>query len=152
MEFDSNTMDRCIVRFWAGIRTEQTKKDYQRYLNYFLSYTKIKEAGWLLQLKDSQIQELVEDYTIHLKGKGLSRGYIDAQLAGLELFFSMNDKILNFKKIRKMTPSRKKPKGERPYTTEEIKQLLELTTSLRNKAIIYFLASTGCRVGAIPTV
>lgn len=49
-----------------------------------------------------------------------------------------------------MTPSRKKSRGERPYTSEEIKNMLELTTSLRNKAVISLFASTGCRVGAIP--
>ena len=110
----------------------------------------MKEANGLLQLKDSYLQTMVEDYIIHLKGKELSKSYIDGQIASLELFFSMNDKILNFKKIRKMTPSRKKLKGERPYTNEEIKKMLELTSSLRNKAVIHLIASTGYRIGAIP--
>lgn len=142
-------MDRSLVRFYAGIRTEQTRKDYERYLGYFLKFVKIKEAGGLLQLKDNYLQELVEDYVISLKSRGLSKSYIDGQIAGLELFFSMNDKVLNFKKIRKMTPARKKPKGERPYTNEEVKRMLELTSSLRNKAVIHLIASTGCRIGAI---
>ncbi|MEO9277298.1 MAG: site-specific integrase, partial [Nitrososphaera sp.] len=128
-------MDRSLVRFYAGIRTEQTRKDYERYLGYFLKFVKIREAVGLLQLKDNYLQELVEDYVISLKSRGLSKSYIDGQIAGLELFFSMNDKVLNFKKIRKMTPARKKPKGEKPYNTEEIERMLELTTSLRNKAV-----------------
>lgn len=143
-------MDRSLVRFFAGIRAEQTRKDYERYLNYFLKFVKIKEAGGLLQLKDTALQEMVEDYVISLKGRGLSKGYIDGQIAGLELFFAMNDKVLNWKKIKKMTPARKKPKGEKPYRSKEIERMLELTTSLRNKAVIHLMASTGCRVGAIP--
>src|SRR6185437_4049434 len=83
---------------------------------------------------------------------GLSKSYIDAQISGLELFFAMNDKILNFKKIRKMTPLRKKLKGNMPYTNDEIKRMLECTNSFRNKSIIHVMASTGCRVGAVPTL
>lgn len=145
-------MDRSLVRFYAGIRTEQTRRDYERYLSYFLKFVKIKLANGLLQLKDVALQEMVEDYIISLKSKGLSKSYIDAQISGLELFFAMNDKILNFKKIRKMTPLRKKLKGNMPYTNEEIKKMLESTTSSRNKAIIHLMASTGCRVGAIPNL
>lgn len=145
-------MDRSLVKFFAGIRTEQTRKDYERYLNYFLKFVRIKESGGLLQLKDSALQEMVEDFVINLKNRRLSRSYIDGQIAGLELFFAMNDKVLNWKKIKKMTPARKKPKGDKPYTTEEVRRMLELTNSLRNKAVIHFMASTGCRIGAIPNL
>ncbi|MDE1868163.1 MAG: hypothetical protein KGI08_10705, partial [Thaumarchaeota archaeon] len=70
------------------------------------------------------------------------------QISALELFFAMNDKILNFKKIRKMSPIQLKIQGNGSYTTDDIKRMLEATTSLRNKAIIHCLASLGCRPNA----
>src|SRR5437660_3658178 len=49
-----------------------------------------------------------------------------------------------------MSPARLKSLGGDAWNTEEIQKMLNLTSSLRNKAIIHFLASTGCRVGALP--
>ncbi len=141
-------MDRSLTRFFAGIRTETTREIYDRYLRYFLNFVKIKEANGLLQLKDSYLQTMVEDYIIHLKGRGLRKSSIDGQISALELFFAMNDKILNFKKIRKMSPIQLKIQGNGSYTIEDIKRMLEATTSLRNKAIIHCLASLGCRPNA----
>lgn len=65
--------------------------------------------------------------------------------APLELFFSMNDRVLNFKKIRKMFPAKIKMSGFNAWTTSDIQKFLETTTNKRNKAIIHFLASTGTR-------
>ena len=141
-------MDRSLTRFFAGIRTETTREIYDRYLRYFLNFVKIKEANGLLQLKDSYLQTMVEDYIIHLKGRGLRKSSIDGQISALELFFAMNDKVLNFKKIRKMSPIQLKIQGNGSYTTDDIKRMLESTTSLRNKAIIHCLASLGCRPNA----
>lgn len=138
-------MDRSLTRFFAGIRTETTREIYDRYLRYFLNFVKIKEANGLLQLKDSYLQTMVEDYIIQLKGRGLRKSSIDGQISALELFFAMNDKILNFKKIRKMSPTQLKRQGNDSYTTKDIQTILEATTSLRNKAIIHCLASLGCR-------
>ncbi len=40
--------------------------------------------------------------------------------------------------------------GDKPYTNDDIKKMLDVTPQLRNKAIIHFLASSGCRLGALP--
>ncbi len=142
-------MDRSLVRFYAGIRSEITRKTYESDLKRFLRFVKIKDAGGLLQLKDSYLQELVEDYTIFLKKKELRYNSVNCAVSALETFFFMNDKILNFKKIRKMMPEKLKLLGGKAWETENIKRMLESTTSLRNRAIIHLLASTGCRKGAV---
>ncbi len=145
-----NDVDRSLVKFYAGIRSEYTKKLYSKYLDYFLRFVKIKEAGGLLQLKDSALQDMVEDYIISLKNKKLRKSSVDGRIGALELFFSMNDKVLNWKKIRKMSPEELKRLGGGVWTNEEIKKMLKLTTSKRNCAFIHTLASTGCRIGSIP--
>ncbi|MDE1769000.1 MAG: tyrosine-type recombinase/integrase [Thaumarchaeota archaeon] len=142
-------MDRSLVRFYAGIKSDITRKTYESDLKRFLRFVKIKDAGGLLQLKDSYLQELVEDYAIFLKKKGLRYNSVNCAVSALETFFFMNDKSLNFKKIRKMMPEKLKLMGGSAWTTEDIKRMLESTTSLRNKAIIHLLASSGCRKGAV---
>ncbi|MGI0046842.1 MAG: tyrosine-type recombinase/integrase [Nitrosotalea sp.] len=142
-------MDRSLVRFYAGIKSEITRKTYESDLKRFLKFVKIKDAGGLLQLKDSYLQELVEDYTIFLKNRGLRYNSVNCAVSALETFFFMNDKSLNFKKIRKMMPEKLKLMGGSAWTTEDIKRMLESTTSLRNKAIIHLLSSSGCRKGAV---
>src|SRR5579872_442162 len=122
--FYNYDMDRSLTRFFAGIRTETTREIYDRYLKYFLKFVKIKEANGLLQLKDSYLQTMVEDYIIHLKGRGLRKSSIDGQISALELFFAMNDKILNFKKIRKMSPTQLKRQGNDSYTSKDIQTML----------------------------
>jgi integrase/recombinase XerD len=139
-----------LVKFHAGIKSEATKELYDRYLNYFLKFVKIRDSDGLLQLKEIYLQELVESYAINLKDRGLRKATVDGRLNALGVFFSMNDKILNWKKIMRMTPAGMKSLGGGAWTLEEIKKMLSLTASLRNKAIIHFLACTGVRVGALP--
>src|SRR5438445_8751908 len=139
-------IQRSFMKFENAIKSERTREGYVYNLNRFLQWSKIKESDGLVQLKDSYLQEIVEDYVIYLKGK-LSPNSIRTTLAPLELFFAMNDKNLNWKKIKKMYPARVKKSGEDPYTTEDVQIMLNLAKTLRARAIIHFLASTGCRVG-----
>jgi len=63
-------------------------------------------------------------------------------------FFSMNDVTLNWQKIKKMLPEKTKPLGDKPYTTEQIRQVLKNTTNLKFRAMINFMASSGVRIGS----
>lgn len=142
-------MERALIKFHAGIKSVYTQKLYDKYLGYFLRFVKIKNADGLLQLKDNHLQDLVEDYVIHLKDKGLRKSSVDGRIGAIELFLSMNDRVLNFKKIRKMSPQKLKSLGGRAWTDDEIRKMLSYTTSKRNHAIIHLLSSTGCRIGAV---
>ena len=65
---------------------------------------------------------------------------------GIELFLSMNDVTINMKKLRRMFPTKVKRTGDKPYTSEDIQQMLSVTRYRRDKAFILFLASTGARI------
>ena len=92
---------------------------------------------------------MIEDFIMYDKSKNKSASYIAGKVSALKLFFSMNDIILNWDKIRKMIPEKTKPAGDRAYSTEQIQVLLKNTINLEYLAIIHFLASSGVRVGAL---
>jgi integrase/recombinase XerD len=96
------------------------------------------------------LQVMVEDNVMEKKKEGKSRSTIQTTIQSLELFCDANDMMVNWKKIRRMMPPKKKRTGSKAYTTKHVAKMLEATTDLRNKAIIHFLASTGCRIGALP--
>lgn len=143
--------DRSVLRFNAVIKSEETRKLYNKYLRYFLDFVKIKEPSGLLQLKDSYLNELIEDFVIYLKNKNLKRASIEGRITALELFFAMSDKLgINWKRIKKMLPEKMKTSGALGWEREDIEKMIRSTTNLRSKAVLYLLSSTGCRIGAIP--
>ncbi|MDE1862010.1 MAG: site-specific integrase [Thaumarchaeota archaeon] len=144
-------MQRSTLRFENAIKSEHTRKMYRYYLENFKKFVKIREDDGLLQLKESFLQEAVEDFLFDLKKK-ISPNSIPQRFSALQLFFSMNDKVLNWEKIKKMFPATVKRTGGEAWSTQDIKKMLESTKSKREKALIHFLASTGCRIGAIPDI
>lgn len=146
-------MEKSLLVFDKFVRSEATKKTYLHYFNAFLKWAqknveKLVTADGLLQLKDEKLQEIIEDYLMYLR-KRLSPNSIPAIIAALELFFSMNDKNLNFKKIRRMVPTATKKSGHGAWPTEDIQKMLQNSVSNRDRAFVHFLASTGCRIGAL---
>jgi len=124
---------------------------YKYQLEKFKNWTKIKDFDSLLQAPTNNIQELIEDYVFHLK-KEISPNSIPIYFAPIELFFVMNDVNLNFKKIRKMFPAKVKKGNDEAYALEEIQKLLSHARTLRNKSLVLLLASSGCRIGAVPDI
>lgn len=141
-------LQRSLLKFEEAIKSDATRKLYKNHLKNFLSFTKIKDPDGLLQLKETFIQELLEDYLFSLK-KRLNPNSIPQRFSALELFFAMNDKVLNFKKLKKMYPAGVKTTGRDYWTTEDIKKMLQVAKNKRTIALIHFLASTGCRIGAL---
>ena len=52
-------------------------------------------------------------------------------------------------KIIRLYPAKVKVSGNSAWQTKDIQKMLDFTKSLKNKAIIHFMSSTGVRVGAI---
>lgn len=144
-------MQRSLTIFEGAIKTEATREAYLYQLKKFRQWTKIKDFDSLLQAPDKNIQTLLEDYAMHLKKK-VSPNSVPIYFAPIELFFVMNDKMLNYKKIRKLFPGKAQKGNSRGYTREEIQKILYNTKSLRNRAIVLLMASSGLRLGAIPDI
>lgn len=140
---------RSLKLFENAIKSPYTRKNYRSTLQKFMEFTKINDFDRLASFPEKQIQSMLEDYVIFLKTQNLNPNSFPVMFTSLQLFFSMNDKILNWKKIKKFYPDTIKKAGYGTYTTKQIQFLLKATTDFRNRAIILFLASTGVRVGAL---
>ncbi|MGB6463485.1 MAG: site-specific integrase [Nitrosotalea sp.] len=145
-------MDNSLLVFEKYCKSDATKRMYQYHFDRFLRYCKKGEplitADGLLTLKNVVLQTWIEDYVYGLRNK-ISPNSYSGVVASLQLFFSMNDIVLNWDKIHRLIPSSVAKSGKEAWTNNDIKKMLDSTTSLRNKAIIHLLASTGCRIGAI---
>jgi len=140
-------VERSLFLFENAIRTEASYRTYKYALDKFKDVFKLKSYDSILTIEDKKLQEMVEDYVISLK-RG-NPNSVRSMYSGLELFLIINDKNLNFKKIRKFFPSIEKRTGKDAWNTSDIDKMLQVEKSKRNRAFVHFLASTGCRVGAL---
>jgi len=140
-------VQRSVLVYEQAMKSDATKKSYFFQLNKFKKYYHIKDFDSLLTIDPKKLQVMLEDYLFRLKKASSS---IQTAFYAIELFFSMNDMMLNFKKIRKMFPPLEKRTGMAAYITEDIQKILDVTSSKKHKALIHFLASSGVRIGAIP--
>ena len=141
---------RSVILFHSAIKSDVTRTTYNHHLTRFLEYFIIKNFDSLLKISPKKTQEMIEDYVLHQRSRELSASHIKIAVCALELFYSMNDFILNFKKIKKMIPESKKSGNDKPYTTEHLKQMLNaFSTDRKYYALVHFMSASGIRAGAI---
>jgi integrase/recombinase XerD len=140
--------DRSFFVFEQAIKSEKTKHVYGYWLRKFREYMGVENYDELLLEDIKKLQIRLEEYLFELKKKQ-SRATIEASFYAIDLFYSMNDVNLNFKKIRKMFPPLEKRAGQEAYTTEDVEKILESAKSRKTRALIHLLAASGIRIGAI---
>ena len=119
-----------------------------------MSYLQIPLDAYdrLLEKDPKIIQMDICDFIKSLKKQQLSSATVSLYVGALRKFFDMNDVTsLNWKKITSFQGEHEKIAEDRPYTHNEIHILTQKTTQ-RNRAIILLMASSGCRLGAIPHI
>ena len=135
---------RSFRNFIRGISRESTKVTYVKFLRAFMEFHGIKDYDEMVHYTTQKIDELLEDYIDELERRGVKGITVRTNLSGIERFFEMNDCIWHKARIRKsIKRDDGVPGGREPITTKEIKRMLECTKSLRIKALVHFLASTG---------
>jgi|APSaa5957512535_1039671.scaffolds.fasta_scaffold00674_2 site-specific recombinase XerD len=137
---------RSLLVFEQTIKSEKTRKNYIDHLDRFLKFTKIKDCDSLLKIEQEQLQRIIEDYVLYLKNT-VNPNSVPTYMTGIKHFFVMNRKPIFWEIIQKMFPEKIKRAGYNAWSTEQIKEMLEVNTTKRNKAIIHFMASTGSRIG-----
>ncbi len=136
--------------FKSAIRTQKTFRTYRHCLYDFVKFTGLKSYDDILKLEQKELQDKLMKYIMHDTEKGLRGTSIRAKLCAIELFLDINDKPYNKKLIHRLIPINDDvSSGDVPFTNEDISRMLECTTSLRTKAIVHFLASTGVRPASI---
>ena len=145
----NSNMERCEILFIEGIKSEETKRLYQYGLKTFQKFHDMISLSDIL-LKDSKdIQVMVEDYIFHFKQTKHPKT-IMCYLNGIKHFFVMNDVLLNWDKLKKFLPERPKPSGQKAYTDQDVREILELSPSRKFHAIVHILASSSMRLGSLP--
>jgi site-specific recombinase XerD len=97
-----------------------------------------------------QIQNQIIEFVMHLRDQNLARSNIAGHVSAIKHFYDMNDILsINWSMINKFKGDEQEQKHDRPYTRQEIKLLIDNALSLRDKAIISLLTSSGMRKGGI---
>jgi integrase len=109
-----------------------------------------KSLDQILQINSIILEsDIIENIITMREKEGLSFSSTNLFLASIYHFFSINDVILNRKKISKFIGEHQTKHEYRSYTADEISRLLSLQDE-RGTVIVLLMASTGMRVGAIP--
>ncbi len=132
--------------FEESIKSKYTKKNYTSHLNQFKQFARVTSDYELLAIPQPTLQHILENYLISLK-QNTNPNSIPSKFQGIRHFCIMNEINLNWNIIHKMFPQKQKTPSLRAYTSAEIKELLSNAKSIRDQALIHFLASTGARVG-----
>jgi len=106
-----------------------------------MKYHGVDSFNSLTAIDKAKLQKMVETYIIHIK-KELNPNSISTYANPVKTFSEANDIDLNWRKVKRLYPQKIKRSGSFLYSTENVKKMLDVTKSLRNKAIIHFLAST----------
>ena len=138
-----------LVMLMESLHSEVSRKIYKFHVKKFIEYYKLKDFDSVLEINKIELQKMVETYVIHIK-KRISPNSIKSSINPIKTFLEVNDIDLNWRKIKRLYPTKVKTSGASAYSTADIKKMLDMTPNIRNKALIHFLSSTGVRVGAIP--
>jgi integrase len=140
--------NEAYFNFINTIKSEVTKKVYEGHLKQFMKYCSISSLSDLFKI-DAQKQ--IINYIMSMRKKGLAYNSISVRLNAIFHFYSMNDVILNKKKIKMFKGGYSRKVIDRPYTRQEISKILQVS-DLRMKSIISLMACTGIRIGAVPSI
>lgn len=83
---------QTVDNFLDSLKSERTKEQYAFHLKRFTRYEKVSD-----KTPDTQIF----DYLMQMKKEGLSSSYRNIALAAIKHYYTMNDVVLNWKKIAK---------------------------------------------------
>ena len=134
--------------FLESCRSLETRNSYQL---SFQKYMKFVGDDLFFENNPRIIESKIIEFILSLRSKGKSHGAILNYLNAIKSFYKINDIVLNVHKINKFMPERMRVNKDRAYTHEEIGKLLEISDE-RMRVVILLLSSTGCRLGAIPSI
>ena len=139
--------------FINSIDSEYTKRNYSYGLSLFMRYCDIQDYDSMIsqyEAEPKKLEDKIRDYITFLKvNKKLSPNTVNLYVAAIAHFYSMNNIILNWRRLSKFKGKKRLVVEDKPYPKEQIRQLLDFA-DLRMKCIILFMSSTGLRRGAIP--
>jgi integrase len=141
---------RVLQNFINAIRSRATKTVYLNSLKRYMNFIKVTEVDSLLETNSPKVIETqLIDYIMSLRNDNIAYATIKYLLAPIFTFYQLNDVPLNKKKVFRYLGECKRVMKDKAYSNEQIAQALQ-TADRRMRMIILLLASTGCRIGALP--
>ena len=140
-------MKLSALQNWKeAIQSPITLKEYTRKLNNYAKFFEITNWDTYLTKGSDDIHSDLELFISEQKKKGIKNITIKGYLNSIFLMMDMN-RVVVFKKIHlnKLKKDGKMVGGGTPYTADEIFRMVKSTPTLRIKALILFLSSTGIR-------
>jgi site-specific recombinase XerD len=138
--------------FIDSIASKFTKASYVNSLKNFMLYLKIDKYSDLVTMPHDQIYDSIKSHILFLRETKMSTRSITIKLYALKCFYDMNEiENIKWKKLKRFRGETSDVNEDRGYTHEEIQQILNVS-DLRTKAVVLLMASSGMRVGALPTL
>jgi integrase len=154
-EYEDDDTSVSYLNFINAIRSPSTKAGYCRSLRRYMKYHRILNTDDLLKHEYISNPKLIEsqliDYIMFLRNDGVGYSTIRFLIEPIITFYSLNDVLINKKKVNRYLGEYKKVVKDKTYSTEQIQQALQ-NTDQRMRMIILIMTSTGCRIGALPSV
>ena len=149
LQFEGKTWSDFI----DGIRSPATKRAYAISIKRYLNYLKVNlPDDLLLHVNDPKyIERQIIDYIRSLRNDTIGYATIQFLIAPIFTFYQLDDVVLNRKKVSRYLGEFKRIVKDEPYSSEQIEQMLR-TADSRMRMIILIMASTGCRIGALPDI
>jgi integrase len=155
-EFDSLSP---YDNFLYALKAKETKRQYPHRLDKFLSFLgiegtiqqkcyKLYEIGKDVYLFQSRLINFINIQKDRIASNEISEGTLCNYIKAIKLFCSMNDIIVNWKKISKGMPAERYNADDRIPISDEIRRLVE-HPDRRIKTIVLTMISTGIRVGSL---
>jgi integrase len=145
---ENQNENEVYFNFINSIKSPVTKRIYEDNVRAFMKFCNVSDLVDLLKI---DAQRYIIKHMTSLREDGLASNSISVRLNSIFHFYAMNDVVLNKKKINMFKGEFSRKVIDRAYTHQEISKILQVS-DLRMKVIIMLMASTGMRIGAIPSL
>jgi integrase len=145
---ENENKNEVYFNFINSIKSPVTKRIYEDNVKAFMKFCNVSDLVGLLKI---DAQRHIIKYIMSLRESGLASNSITVRLNSIFHFYAMNDVVLNKKKINMFKGEFSRKVIDRAYEHPEISKILQVS-DLRMKVIILLMASTGMRIGAIPSL
>jgi len=140
----------AIQIFKNSINSPITESEYLRSLKRFGNYFKIENWNKYIIENPEEIHDQLVYYISYQKKRDIKNKTIKGWINAVVLFLEMNRVVVHKTILKKMLPEDDIPQGGmEPFTTEDIRNMLDVSDKLRTKALIHFWASTGARPASL---